>query len=81
MSRLIRKRPLYPPLVTKVTSQVKPEARASWGESQSREVQLGASASFGTLTCRISTIFILIHFYLMNATNRYLTNNDIYTIL
>ena len=58
----------------------------AWGEGQLGEVPLGGSASWGTLTCRISifilihTIFILIHFYLMNATNENYFLDKIFSI-
>ena len=48
----------------------KPEARASWRKCQIGEQSGGGSASSGK--CKFGTIFyLLIHFYLMNATNEH----------
>ena len=63
---------------------------ASWGKCQLGDVPVGGSASWGkcqlgdfNLSDFLGTIFILIHFYLMNSTNEhhflnksYLINNE-----
>ena len=50
----------------------------AWGKGQLEEVPVGGSASWGkcqledfNLSDFLGTIFILIHFYLMNATNEH----------
>ena len=60
---------------------------ATWGKCQLGEVPVGGGASWGkcqlgdfNLSDFLGTIFILIHFYLINATNEHYSLSKIYSI-
>ena len=60
----------------------------AWGEGQLGEVPVGGSVTLGkcqlgdfNLSDFLGTIFILIHFYLMYATNDHYSLSKIYSII
>ena len=78
---------IYGFLGVPAVGEFQPWARASWGKGQFGEGPVCGSVTWRkcqfedfNLSDSLSTVFILIHFYLMNATNENYFLNKIYSI-